>query len=380
MPDMKILILDAYYQTFLNKYYHEFPEVKKIPFNEYRRHLMAQRMGTSDAYSYHLKKLGYEAEEIVANDDVLQMKWAEENGMRISGFPFSSVPTLMYKAAKKILSYNWRYKILLSQIKSIKPDILFIQESNILSDSFIKEIKPLVRLVVGQLASPVPPARTYRFYDLILTSFPHYVNRFCDSGIPAEYFALAFDDRILKEIGSPPFEKNDTIALSFVGGISKLHLYGNTILENIAAELPIVFYGWGKEHLDRNSAIRKNHRGEVWGIRMYRILANSLITINRHGEISESYANNMRLYEATGMGTCLVTDWKSNLGELFDTEKEVVTYKSADECLEKISWLLNHPAERKDIASRGQARTFRDHTYKQRMEQLHHIFKQKINC
>lgn len=377
---MKVLILDAYYLAFLKGYYHEFPEVKTLSYDEHRRHLMAQRMGTSDAYSFYLKNLGCEAEEIVVNDDVLQMKWAEENGMRISGLPFSSVPTLLFKATKKMVGYNWRYKILLSQIKSIKPDILFIQESNILTDSFIKEIKPLVRLVVGQLASPVPEGRSYKFYDLMLTSFPHYVKKFRDFGLAAEYFVLAFDDRILKEVETSPWEKNDSFALSFVGGISKLHMNGNAVLERIAQEFPVVVYGWGKEHLDRNSAIIKNHRGEVWAIGMYRVLANSLITINRHGEISESYANNMRLFEATGMGVCLVTDWKSNLGELFCPEKEVVTYKSADECVEKINWLLKHPVERKAIASRGQARTLRDHTYKQRMEQLHHIFKQKINC
>ena len=45
---------------------------------------------------------------------------------------------------------------------------------------------------------------------------------------------------------------------------------------------------------------------------MYDILNASDITINEHGAVA-AYANNYRLYEATGLGTCLVTDWKETL-------------------------------------------------------------------
>ena len=43
----------------------------------------------------------------------------------------------------------------------------------------------------------------------------------------------------------------------------------------------------------------------------------------------------MRLFEATGSGACLVTDWKENLGELFEPDVEVVTYRSVAECVKK---------------------------------------------
>ena len=46
--------------------------------------------------------------------------------------------------------------------------------------------------------------------------------------------------------------------------------------------------------------------------------------------MAKSYANNMRLYEATGVGALLVTDWKENLGEMFEPGKEVVAYRSPE--------------------------------------------------
>jgi spore maturation protein CgeB len=87
----------------------------------------------------------------------------------------------------------------------------------------------------------------------------------------------------------------------------------------------------------------------------------------------------MRLFETTGVGTCLVTDWKSNLGELFEPDREVVTYRSAEECVDKVKWLLEHPAEREDIARSGQSRTLKDHSFAQRAVQLDQIIRRELS-
>jgi spore maturation protein CgeB len=94
-----------------------------------------------------------------------------------------------------------------------------------------------------------------------------------------------------------------------------------------------------------------------------------LLTLNDHGDIPP-YANNCRLFEATGVGTLLVTDWKKNLHEMFEPGKEVVSYHTPEECIEKIQYYLEHEDEREEIARAGQQRTLRDHTYYQRMQEL----------
>ncbi len=101
---------------------------------------------------------------------------------------------------------------------------------------------------------------------------------------------------------------------------------------------------------------------------MYRIYQNSKIVINRHGEVSREYANNMRMYEATGCGALLVTEDKDNLKDLFEPYKEVTPYKSTTEAISLIDWVLNNWDRAKEIAIRGQARTLRDHTYERRMK------------
>lgn len=359
---MRFLILDNYYDNFLRLFYSRNLEVDAPDFEGHRALLMAQHSGISDAYSYNLKKLGHEAQEIITNDDRLQMKWAQENGIRT----LSSSRYLNY-GLKRLMDYNWRYKIIKAQVKHIRPDVLYIQEGNILSDAFIAKLKPLVKLIVGQIASARPSNRTYLNYNLMITSFPHFVDYFKDKALNAIYMPLAFDDRLLEYFQ----HKKRTRPLTFVGGFSpKTYQWSTPVFEEVAKQLRIDCWGYGIESLTLHSPLRQHYHGETWGLDVYKILSESCITLNRHGEISQQYANNMRLYEATGMGACLVTDWKENLHEMFEPEKEVVTYRSADELVEKVNYLLAHDKERAKIAKAGQERTLREHNCYNRMKEL----------
>jgi len=56
-----------------------------------------------------------------------------------------------------------------------------------------------------------------------------------------------------------------------------------------------------------------------------------------------------------------------------------VTYKSEEDCIEKVNWLLSHPNELKQIAAAGQKRTLRDHTFEKRAEELHEIISKELS-
>ena len=103
---------------------------------------------------------------------------------------------------------------------------------------------------------------------------------------------------------------------------------------------------------------------------MFEVLARSRITINTHGRVSGDAANNLRLFEGTGMGALLVTDARSNLGDLFEVGREVVTYRHPEECAEVVRHYLAHRHEAEFIAAAGQQRTLRDHTWRDRAERL----------
>jgi spore maturation protein CgeB len=66
----------------------------------------------------------------------------------------------------------------------------------------------------------------------------------------------------------------------------------------------------------------------------------------------------------------LLTDEKDNLGALFEPGREVETYGSEDELVEKIQHYTQHEQERATIAHNGQQRTLHEHTYGERMREL----------
>jgi spore maturation protein CgeB len=150
-------------------------------------------------------------------------------------------------------------------------------------------------------------------------------------------------------------------------------------LEELCRQVPISFWGAGAEGLPADSPLRGRVKPPLWGYDMYSQLQRSKIALNIHIDMAEQYAANMRLYEATGVGTMLLTDWKTNLHELFELGKEVVAYRSTGECVEMVKYYLAHDAEREAIARAGQQRTLSEHSYYHRMQELTEILSRYLN-
>lgn len=338
----------------------------KYSYREYKNALFQTCFGTSDFYSYNLYKLGIDAEDIIANDEILQKKWADENGVSVNENKFIAKLKSLPFAYKIFGQPKWIQQITLEQIKEYKPDVVYCQNLSILNPNTLVNIKKYCKLLVGQIACPKPPREYYEKYDLIITSFPHYVKDFRSMGIDSEYQKLAFDPRILKKIG----KCKRVFDVTFIGSFTPYHFKGTKILERVAERIPLNVWGQGLRYLSLFSPLRKNFHGEAWGLDMYKIFAQSKIVINRHIGVAENYANNMRLYEATGMGAMLITDHKKNLNDLFSVNKEVVEYKNTDDLTNKIKYYLRHDRERENIAYAGQQKTLKYHNYKVRMKEL----------
>lgn len=375
---MRIAILDTYYAKFLKAHYRNNGGLKRQNSAVQRASLLKAAFGTSDFYSRHLGEMGHGALDLIVNCVPLQDRWARENDVPFSAFALK-LPHRTFRMpiiGRRLAALPGLMEVAMAQVKAFKPDVLYCQDLSFFPGDVLRELKTDVKLVVGQIACPLPPQSFLDGYDLILTSFPHFIDRLKASGIASEYFKIGFDTRVLDELG----EVRKDVEVSFVGGISRHHGKAVPLLEHLAATTPIQFFGYGASTLPRSSPIRKRHHGEVWGLDMYRALARSKITLNRHINVAENNANNMRLYEATGVGSLLITDRKDNLDELFEVGKEILAYSSQEEAAELIRYYLAHPDEAETIARAGQARTLRDHTYKRRIEELVPILERHLQA
>jgi hypothetical protein len=357
---MRVLIVDCAYPGFLADFYKRHPEIEGLDFEQHRRRYMAEGFGTGDAMSLHLNRLGHEAQEIVVNAVPLQRAWAREHGIQ----PDPDAP-------------HWQPRILTEQVRTIRPDVVYVQELGPVPDNFWAGVKPHVRLLAAQVACTIPTHRTFAAYDLVISSWPPLVEFFRQQGRQAEHMPLAFDSRVLDRLG----KVQPTWDLTMVGGLGAIHQGRIRLIERLAQKVGIDVWGYVAGDQELPEAIRARHHGPAWGLEMCRILAGSRITINQHGPIEvagrwdERYANNHRLYEATGVGTLLITDHKDNLADLFVPGEEVVAYRDPDECVEQVRVFLDDDARRRAIAGAGQRRTLCDHNYARRMEELANVLR-----
>ena len=324
---------------------------------------------------------------------------------------------------------NWLEQITIEQIKRFKPAILFLEHHSILTSSCLNELKqicPSIKLIISWCGAPYQDKAIFKNHDLVLSCIPELVEQFREMGHQSEHLNHAFDPRILNRID---LTVQPSIDFSFVGQIvrgSQYHSNREQILEKLVSQFPVQIYspsadiskkykikmcveniiypmfqflkklgvstkilsklpkiGYLAPLVDHpvnpiNPHLQPFMKLPVFGLEMFQTLRNSKITFNNHINISPRSASNMRLFESTGIGTCLVTDWKENITSLFEQDKEVITYRSTEECVKKVEWLLENPEEREKIAKAGQTRTLKDHTFNKRAVKLNQIIQNQL--
>lgn len=368
----RILILDTNYGSFLHHFHATRGALANERYESIRRRLLDAHFGTGDFYSRHLVPLGCVVEEVVPNDEILQKTWATEHGVRLR-FQIPGLKRIPF--LRRWAHGGWVYPILAAQIANFRPDILYVQNISYFKPGFLREMKDRTGCrVVGQIASRMPPLGHFDPYDLLLSSLPNLVERFRSWGKTAEYLALAFEASLVRELVTTDTRYDVT----HIGGYGGVHAERTALLEAVSQRVPIDCWGYDGKHIPEGSPLRARFHGPVWGRAMYQVRHDSRVSITKHISEASGYANNMTLFEATGAGSLLITDWKENLSQLFDVGREIESYRSPDELVEKIRYYLGHEPERSGIAAAGQRRTLSDHNYERRMKELLDILRRQF--
>ncbi|MEA3497001.1 MAG: glycosyltransferase [Bacteroidota bacterium] len=378
MTKIKLLKASPFYNVFMDDLYLKNPGLSEKDFQTQYKIIMDSAFWEADFYKKNLERTGrFEVMDVVMNASHLQKQWAKEHNVKYS-------------------QSTWIQDILEAQITEFKPDIFFAQDFPLIEAEFKKRIKkkyPFVKLILAWDGIVHKSLSKFAESDVIMTPATFITDYYTKRNINAFTLPFGFEKSILDKIKLNR-NKYDT---SFVGGVSlfknahysrlKLlnHLSRNTDIELFLSGLS----GWKmflvsafqtfkqgkiKEFITAMN-LQKNNKGSLFGIDMYQALADSKITINSHIDRAGKHAANIRLFEATGTGTCLLTDWKENLSDYFEIDKEVVAYKSPEDCAEKIKWLLKNEDERIKIAKAGQKKTLEKYSFENRMK----IFEEKIS-
>lgn len=336
---------------------------------DYYRVYAEAAFGISDRYAVHLAAQGWETMAVFGNDRFLQNCWAEERGLQSN-------------------SSSWWLDILCEQIREFQAEAVMLLDLYRFDREAREEIRrrcPSLRWVVGWRAAPVQEGEDFRDLDLFLSSLKSLVVAMREQGIASERLGAGFDESLWDRLSDTPRD----LPFTFCGSIGKaegMHSRRRHLIEEVFARTPLQIWSESSQDLRplcapgwlRQWRERKRLQPAVFGMDMYRILGRSRITLNVHIDMAGGEAVNMRLYEATGMGACLLTDNPDTIGEFFEPDEEVVTYRDTAELVDKVKYLMGHPGEAEAIAARGRRRTERAHTLALRSRELRGILEKQL--
>ncbi len=385
------------------------PDLIDAPFSDQMAAYFDQGFVYGDSFSRAMAGLGNETMEVLSNAEPFQKSWARQNGI-----PFNES--------------NWVRDIVCAQVETYRPEVIYIQglttdPSGFLPTDEFRERFPFVQMVVGYTGFPHSPEHLEGI-DLVIAGIPSIRDCYLEYGVPCELAYHGFDATI--PIKLKRHHTDDTrIPLSFVGstgfGLGESHRsrYWELVELCLGTEIEL----WVDDRLDHSSppigedqvrqigtSLQKSVRDSpahgaatmlmdlcrsnfgsdnpafplsmlfpercrpaVFGLDMLDVLRRSKITVNRHTDSIGNDVGNMRMFEATGIGTCMLVNDGRNMRDLFEPDREVVTYKNTAELMEKANWLADHDAERRAIAVAGQKRTQRDHSVERRCEAIHEM-------
>lgn len=411
---MRILKLGVYYPAYLEQFYGARPGLEREDYATQHAALIHDAFGSADFWTAALRNLGHVTADLVINAEPLQRAWAREQD-------------LPWPAGE------WALAVGREQVKAFRPDVLLVADYSTVTYAFLRQLQsecPSIRLTLIWCGAPYRNGEVFRACDLVLSCVPELVDDFRAQGLRAEHLNHAFEPRVLESLA--PIT-SPSVDFSFLGSVilaSSYHRERARILDALVRETGLRIWsdvslpslrsragqqarmlafdaaakarrlGIPQNALEQLPLIGRAARWPVrpgsietvgpqiarraqkplYGLAMFSRLRESRVTLNSHIEISRHSASNMRMFEATGVGTCLLTDRKERLPELFEPDAEVVTYASAGECVEKARYLLSHESERASIAAAGQRRTLRDHTFTHRAAQLDAIINNALSA
>ena len=122
----------------------------------------------------------------------------------------------------------------------------------------------------------------------------------------------------------------------------------------------------------------KNIKSQLFDFEMLNAMSKYICTLNVHTIAAGGFSANMRIFEATSVGTCLITEDFPNLCDLFEPDHEVLTYKSREECFEKIDYCIKNPQKAFEIGYKGYLKAQKIHRYENRLNRLFKIIDKRI--
>jgi spore maturation protein CgeB len=401
---IKVAFLTSIYPTHVQLIYKQHPDLANKSSTEQEEFVNWHALSSFVRWFKLLKANGYETCAFNKSLQEINLSWAKENHYS----PNTNKPIL---------------EIGKERIRRFDPDIIFcFAPITYIKNGWMKALaeacsKPLK--TIAWYGANQGEEDIFRNFDLTLSNSKHLVNQLRIKGIQSEFLQHSFDPIIVDEIEVSQKKKN---RVAFFGNLDmstsdfsertnmlekvslssgKLDIFGEIDIPSIRERLHHATLRLRNDlslktrYLSNNSKIAywseaknlppnpwkvskefaKTIKAPIFGKEMLERLSSYKIALNYHNKHTGNHACNMRLFEATGLGSTLLTDAKSDLKDYFEPNKEVISYSSASEAEEKIKFLIDNPRTATQIGQAGQRKCFNSHSTEKQINRLSDIFK-----
>lgn len=371
---LRLVQLETFYPAYIEAFYDARPDLRRAPYEVQNETLLRDGFSAPHNIAPFLGAVGYEAHLIVGTCRPAQRAWMRENG-----FSTPAPPGMLHEIVRR-------------QVDALAPDILYCSDAVTFDGRFVRSLRHKPRLVVGWQAADIPPGTDWTGFDLILSGL---------SGIraaapalgakAAEPYMPGFPEWMAQAVADTP-ERHDLV---FAGSYTRAqHTARNALIDRIAAFAAERGFSCalhlGGDLDDLPDPVRRFLRPQVFGLEMERVLKSGRIVFDSRGDIGMLGASgrssdmagresaNMRLFEATGVGSFLLTGRYDNLERYFTPGEEIETFGDESELLAKIDHYLSHPEERRRIAAAGQRRCLDEHGMGRRIHEFDAILRRHL--
>ena len=328
-----MLIYKAFpaYYTYLDLYHKRHPLFRGLSFKEQLARLKNDFFPWVLSWSQFNTDDKVEVFETIHNDYYLQQSWC--NNLYVN-------------------DPDWEKKIVLEQIKALQPDVCLIYPPEFFSYNFVEQVRDVVThevIVGGYDGMNRKNISLYDGFDFVITCSKYICDYYKTNGKTTYALEFGFDPKVLSSL----IPSEERYPVSFSGSIFEgIHDDRFELLRYLERKRTKVIIS-SEFEMDKHYSLLSRkmlrsikrgkfgdfydrylihgyNKGPLYGREMFQFLSDSDITINLHGD-GITFAANVRLFEATGVGACLLTDWKHNIGEIFEPDKEIVTFQSKEE-------------------------------------------------
>jgi len=273
---------------------------------------------------------------------------------------------------------------LLAKVRQFQPDYLWLIGDNyVIHSSILAQIKAETRckILYSSGTSPIVFAHSMEreaapLYDLVLVNDYYHGIQWLELGakdmlcLPIAAIDPGFHyPRDLSTQESERFSCD----ISFVGTLLPSNLYS----ERAAALEALRDFELGIWSVhDVPDSLRPFLRGSALGDKMLRVLSGAKVSLNVHGNFMR-YGGNMRLFESAGAGAFQIVDNRPGVHAWFNEGEHLVVFYNLQDLREKVSFYLEHPKERQQIAGAAHHHVIENHTYEHRLDVLEAFIQEK---